>query len=502
MGTEMEKERQDSDIRKSVNLFLLIVISIINFFIITGYFNDYREGNIGLVFLLVVEFSDIITMVLDYVTYFRQKDGTLFKDISVIGYMIVYAITVLGAKNDLVFTMVFPITSIFILYYDYKLVVRIATVFSAINIVDIFYVLLFLQHSHSGEAVKSTSLLLQGATVIVYLLSLCQITKISNRNNDRKIASLNAEQERSSQMLKDVLKVGESVKANSAQAVEVIDSLSQDVEVTAKMLFGISDGNTSNAESIEKQTIMTGNIQETILHTRKMSDQMLEMARQSIDAVEGGQKSVDNLQKQSDKMKEANEQVVSSVANLIENAKQVEEITEKIFSISNQTNLLALNASIESARAGEAGRGFAVVADEIRLLADETRKLTENIQGIVQELQKNADTAKSTVDHVMETSNLEYELIQTANENFSNIGERMGSLNSDVQEIYQKIGEILDSNNVIVESINQISAVSEEVAAHTQQAVELGKDTSTKAKQVQDKMEDLQKTAGEIDKYL
>ncbi|WP_278287242.1 methyl-accepting chemotaxis protein, partial [Cellulosilyticum ruminicola] len=50
-------------------------------------------------------------------------------------------------------------------------------------------------------------------------------------------------------------------------------------------------------------------------------------------------------------------------------AKEIDEMTVLIKSISEQTNLLALNAAIEAARAGAAGRGFAVVADEIRKLA-------------------------------------------------------------------------------------------------------------------------------------
>ena len=211
---------------------------------------------------------------------------------------------------------------------------------------------------------------------------------------------------------------------------------------------------------------------------------------------------MDDLQNQSDQMKKANEQVVSSVASLIENARTVDEITEQIFAISSQTNLLALNASIESARAGEAGRGFAVVAEEIRLLADETRKLTENIQNIVQTLRQNADIAKNTVDHVMEASHMERELIRSADQQFSGIGGRMTELNQNVEQINQKIEEILQSNNVIVDSINQISAVSQEVSANTQQAVELGEDSSRQARQVQERMEELLDTVSAIDKYM
>ncbi len=233
-----------------------------------------------------------------------------------------------------------------------------------------------------------------------------------------------------------------------------------------------------------------------------MSDEMLAMAERSEGAVREGQKTVERLQTQAHKTEEANEQVVASVASLISNARAVEDITERIFSISSQTNLLALNASIESARAGEAGKGFAVVSEEIRALADETRNLTEGIRKIVEDLKKNADTAKNTVDNVMMAAGTEHELIVNASAQFGEIGSRMSGLHSNVQEIYRKIEEILESNNVIVDSISHISAVSEEVAASTQQAAELGADTSHKAEQAGKLMVGLLETVKAIDKYL
>lgn len=233
-----------------------------------------------------------------------------------------------------------------------------------------------------------------------------------------------------------------------------------------------------------------------------MSDEMLAMAEHSGRAVQDGKQTVNQLQSQAQRTREANEQVVVSVSSLISNAKAVEEITERIFSISSQTNLLALNASIESARAGEAGKGFAVVSTKIRSLADETRDLTEGIRKIVEELKTNADTAKSTVDNVMKASSTEHDLILNANTQFSEIGSRMEGLYVNVQEIYGRIEEILESNNKIVDSINHISAVSEEVTASTQQAADLGADTSQKAEQARKLMIGLLDTIKAIDRYL
>jgi len=494
-GIDFERE-------KKVNRFVLIIITVIDMFLFFGYINDYIQGNIGIGFMLAVDVSVVLSMIACYAVYFKKKDSAAFKYVSIVGYVLVYSLAVLGAQNDLVFMMVFPLTVIYILYYDFKVVFWIAVVFGAINIVDVISLVAVLKHMHSGVPLNSTSLILQGASVVVYLIVLCGTTKISNENNALKISGLKEEQEKSAALLEEVLRVAVAVKQNSVEAETHIRELSEYVASTASELGNIAEGNNNNADSIEKQTVMTENIQNMIFETKRMSDEMLALAEQSEDAVKDGQESVDSLKQQAHKSKEANEQVVDSVTALISNAKAVEEITEQIFAISRQTNLLALNASIESARAGETGRGFAVVADEIRGLADETRTLTESIQNIVMELQTNADTAKATVDNVIAAVNTEHELISNASVQFGKIGNSIDGLHTNVQMIYKKIEEVMESNHAIVDSINHISAVSQEVTASTQQAVDAGTDTARKAEQARGLMEGLLETVKAIDKYV
>lgn len=495
LGKEFGKE-------KRVNKFALIIVTIIDLFLFFGYIGDYRQGNISFGFMMAVLITVVASMTVCDLIYFRKKDSTAFQYVSVAGYMAVYGMAVFGAQNDLVFMMVFPLTVIYILYYNFRLIVVIAIVFGGINIADVIYTAGILGHMHSGAPLNSTSMLLQGASIVVYMIVLCGTTHISNDNHEKKIASIREEKEKSTQLLEEVLKVAASVKENCTGAAEHIRQLSRYVDATVSELDGIAEGNGSNADSIEKQTVMTGNIQNMILETKQMSDDMLAMAESSQGAVRDGQHTADRLQMQADKTKEANQQVVSAVASLISNAEAVEEITGHIFAISSQTNLLALNASIESARAGDAGKGFAVVSEEIRTLADETRTLTEQIRGIVEDLKRNADAAKKTVSHVIAASDTEHELITNASTQFGEIGIRMGVLHTNVQEIYKKIEEILESNNVIVDSIHHISAVSEEVTASTQQAAELGADTSQRAEQAGGLMIGLLEAVRAIDKYL
>lgn len=499
---EERLEDEEYNTNKVVNKSVLMILSSINLFIAVGYFSSYLQKNISLSFMLLTELTVLLTMAISYGVYFSNKGDSRFKYVSIMGYMFVYAIIEFGAQSDMVFSILFPIMLVYILYFDYQLIIRSGLVFALINIADVVYYTVFLKHMHSGMPLNSSGVILQIATVTIFVIAIAGTTKISNRNNQLKINRIKKEQEKNAQLLQDVLEIVDRVRTDSNKAKEYIEHLKSDVRSTSITLSSISDGNNQNAESIEKQTIMTENIQDMIQRTKEMSDKMLLLAKESEEAVEGGKESVKSLKNQAKENKIANKQVVDSFANLVQNTKQVEQITFRIVDISNQTNLLALNASIESARAGEAGKGFAVVASEIRELAEETKKLTENIRESIQSLRSNADAAKGIVDQLIQSSKVEDSIVKDTNEQFNCIGGIMRNLGVMVQEIYEKINEIFNSNNVIVESIVQISAVSEEVAASTEELAKLGENTTHKAQQTHELMLDLSSTVNLVEKYI
>lgn len=502
MGTKEYGLGREYNVEKTVNTFALVVITVMDVLMFGGYIGDYAKGNIGLLFCLAVVVAVLGSLIANYVIYFQKKDSTIFKHVSLTGYIIVYALCVLGAHNDLVFCIAFPISVLYILYFDFAMIVRGAIAFAAINVVDMIYIAAFLKHLHSGAALNGTSLLIQGACIVVYMLVICNCTKISNAIHARQMDNVNEGKEQTNHLLEDVLQLAAKVRENSREASNFIQELGRDVDITTGAMEEIAEGNNNNAQNIERQTVMTGNIQSMIEDTKRMSDEMLELSRQSTQAVKDGRESVENLADNSHKTQEANRQVETSVRNFMQNVNEVQEIVSQIFSISDQTDLLALNASIESARAGEAGRGFSVVAEEIRKLAEETRVLTEKIEQIVVVLQNNADQAIQTVNNVLDTAAAGHSLINNTNSRFKEIGSSMDGLNKNVQQIYRKIEEIIDSNNVIVDSISQISAVSEEVAASTQQTVEKSLQTREKAANAERLMENLVETVSALDKYM
>ena len=495
------RDKQGNNYLMRVNKFALTIITMIVSIITVGYLKDFVDQNISLFFALSVVITAIVTLILDFIIYFKQKDGTLFKYVSILGFALMYCIVVFGAKNDLVFAIVFPITIIYLLYFDFKLIRNLSIGFSIINLIDIVYVTSILKKTHAGHDIITASILLQLAPVIVYLIVLCGTTKISNQNNESKLANIQDEKEKTSNLLKDILQIVDTVKENSTKVNEEIEGLGDNIEHTSLALTNISNGNQDNAANIEKQTIMTANIQDMILVTKDMANDMIQLAQESETAVKDGKLSMDSLHTKTQESDKANERLVTSITQLLTNTNDVKEITEQIFSISSQTNLLALNASIESARAGEAGRGFSVVADEIRNLADETRNLTEAIQNIVNDLQKNAETAKFMVDTVTNVTSSEHELIKNAEHQFSSIGKKIDALNKNIQDTSSQIEDIYQSNTSIVESIHQISSNSQEVTATTLQIAELGDATSQKAKNTQKLMDELVESVSSIEKY-
>ena len=78
---------------------------------------------------------------------------------------------------------------------------------------------------------------------------------------------------------------------------------------------------------------------------------------------------------------------VEIMAQLIEQAASIGDVTKTVSHVSDQTNLLALNAAIEAARAGDHGRGFAVVADEVRALAETSEKSARDVQNLAAQIE-------------------------------------------------------------------------------------------------------------------
>jgi methyl-accepting chemotaxis protein len=150
--------------------------------------------------------------------------------------------------------------------------------------------------------------------------------------------------------------------------------------------------------------------------------------------------------------------VGSTVSDLSTKTKDITQILDVIYNVSEQTNLLALNAAIEAARAGEQGRGFAVVADEVRSLASRTKYSANEIQQLINSLVKQTEVAVTTVQQAVTKADISVQGTAAAFGDLASIGQQVNSL----QQMNEQVAAATEEQSLVSQDIStQVKQMSE-----------------------------------------
>jgi len=431
--------------------------------------------------------------------YIRNPFSKYIKKVTAYLYFLFYLVLLFGSGDHLLFAVVSPIMTIYIIYFDLQLIKRSAILIILSNIVLVIYNIV---HNGMNAPLQLNDFYIQMICIIGYAANMYITTYLSNKFNNAKLSSIKEEKEKQEKLLSDLLKVAGVLSNNSKEVYHIFDDLKMNNESVNTAVSQISKGTAESAESIQNQLLLTNHVQKIIQETSNLSANMKNISDETSVSVNHGISIVDELNQQNTIVNQYNDNVFQTISGLNQKMTDIVQIIETIKSIAAQTNLLALNASIESARAGEAGKGFAVVAEEIRKLADQSKDSVNNIGDIIVELQKDSLDSMQAVQNLREVSKKQNGIVLTTKEIFYEVNCKMDTVDQNVDQVSESITAILKANDEIVNSINEISAVSEETMANVQEANGMTLESVSKVNISKKLVEELIKTSKEIDSYV
>ncbi len=449
------QQKQLNDKNRGGYLACMIINGAVLIITVLGFANGFAAG---LVLRTVV---CIAAMILSTILYRVMKNSEKFRHVCGVLMIIVYLATLAFSELNSMYAVAYAITIMVMLFGDQAFVV-------AGSIVAVAGILLRVIVSGLQGTITITDAIIEVLFVTVTCFLAILVVRTQIKHTNETINAVRAGAEVHIRTSEGVVKLAEELNQRFIHAQQVSDTLNETMDTTHNSVNEIAESSKLTAESVEQQTMQTGDIQQSIQKVGQEASHIGEISDRTSESVDESVVLIGQLKKQAAEVAKTNIETKATTEALNESIKDVQAITETILGISSQTNLLALNASIEAARAGEAGKGFAVVADEIRTLSESTRQATEQISAIIERLTQDAQTAANSMMQSVEYAQKQNELIEQTGEKLGNIKDETDELHEGVIQVNASVQNIIAANSIIMDSISNLSAQSEEVAASTE----------------------------------
>lgn len=490
---DYDKKEKRYQMSNKINLILTTIMVII----IGGglLFQLQEQSGIRFIAEIISVICLLGSMLFGWFLYVKnQSNKSLIVSVDVL-FLIGYACLMMVSQNSYICVYVFPLMVGSMLYYNKR-----ATTYFGITVVILngFRIALGVTGYYTENG--NITLFSCGALCIISITIVIIAAVMVRYNHDTTHAIMDKEEEQK-QMIKEILAVSSSVERKANEVDTLLSELENSSAIVSSSMEKILHSTKVTTESVEEQTKMTQSIQTALHETSTLAETMKISTDQSKEVVKESMGVVYEMKSQASLIEETNQTVTLAMERLQNKTKEVKEIAQLIFGISNQTNLLALNASIESARAGEAGRGFAVVADQIRQLAEQTRKSTEQIETLIQDLEQNAQDTSNRVNDSVKVTQTQHDLIEKATNQFEIMDDTVSQFSKHMNVINDKILHLRNSNDTIVTNINQLSCASQHVSGSAGEVSETTYKNACHAQEVKELFNQVLGTIEEMNQY-
>ena len=268
---------------------------------------------------------------------------------------------------------------------------------------------------------------------------------------------------------------------------EIPASLKESTRLLSESVENLGSSTNEQHQSISRQAaalqetqVTVQEIKQTSLLAAQKAETVLRVAERADEISRAGEAAIEKSLGGLTDIREQVEQIAERITSLTERTRQIGIITETVKDLADQSNMLALNAAIEAVRSGEHGKGFAVVAREIRSLADQSIQATVRVREILDDLaaairgavtitEKGAEKMETGLIQVRASGENLRELSTIVKDNSAAVRQIAAAVSQQNAGITQISAAVADLNQLMNSTVTRLEATTE--AGNTLKAV-------------------------------